>query len=427
MGCDPGPLQKCRQESQKAEPACKAAGKLAEGIESKMAATASQAAPTGGISSNGQNLSGVASSGAQAAQAAANSCRQAKQNYCDSPCAAVTCSPDSATAKNIQQSCDSKLDPEIAKHEAAAKGLSKNSDQAKDSSQQAQAPQMPQASPAADSPAPESTTTPELPAKDVMPTAAVNTKTSCDSENAYLFDQCADQLMKNCVGNAKRTPVCESFTARYCKGQGSSGQSSAGALKAGEGKTSSFCTTTIASDFCERNPEAQKCPSCSHESPAPGVQLPEICANDPAFANPEIANKLGSAVAGAGGGGGGSGGGSGMGSSASVAATGAAGNKNANAANDGAFHAVSGLGVDGGGGGGGSAQNSDSGGDNSRFSASFAGGKRAMASVGDNGMQQSVTDVASKGTGPSVFMISSEVISARCRNGRFLHCPGKLK
>ncbi len=402
---------------------CDGAQSEVEAAKTAMASGASAAAAAAGsrISGNGFSLSNVTKDGASCDTQAAAYC-QKQLSQCQSSCN----NPQNPQDMQDLKQCNQKIPPQIAKSQESAKNLANDSGNSKNSGQQSSGmpPMSPPPSPSPDA-TPSSTPTPDHVADGSAqdpkkPDGAPGFSASCSSDGAYVFDKCSTQLAANCNGNFKSSELCEKFSQRYCGAASSSSQASPGAMPAGQGRGSDFCSAYQGGDFCAKTPGSEVCPSCSHK-PLTSEKLPDVCKGDPAFSNPALAQGAGASTPGGGSGGGG--GGSGASPSAPSARLTDVRSADGQAA-------VSNLpkmgsleaGGGGGGGGGSSTGGHDGGSADDSFSLNSLAGKRKTASaVADT--KVAATDVSLKPQ--SLFELSSEVILQRCLKGQLLHCGSK--
>lgn len=449
----------CKTQSEKAVADCTAAAATVEGAKSGTAAKAAAAASGSGTSDNGFSLSGVALDGAAADKQGQTYCEAQRESGCIAACTKAIDPKQKALAEEAKNKCVSLIGAQLAKFAASSGGLSAGSMMAAATGLKALAgglggsqgggssgggsgglPDLPTGLPGPTTPTannPPGTTptvtpppTPTTQPPPVTPpgtTPILDTQANCNGSQAYILEECSGQMTTNCSGKFHSSGACESFSARFCSTTPDSGQGSQAALKAGEGVGTPFCTAYNGSSFCAGAGTSQ-CPSCSGVTAAAGAVLPDVCKNDPAFSNPQIAQALSKTLAsktlsGSGGGGSnGGGGGGGLGSSTASTAAAVEGNKtNAPTTTREGLN----LGVDSGGGGGYS-QNSDSSGGGDFDSSIHSSARRAMASnAAPASLTTLATDVEVKNT-TSLFAISSQIIYARCKRGQ-LHCGTSAK
>jgi hypothetical protein len=207
--------------------------------------------------------------------------------------------------------------------------------------------------------------------------------TACAGDNAYLFDVCTSQLVSQCGGNQQGSSVCANFTSRYCTAPASAtSEASPGALVAGEGVGSSYCSgtsTTPSSLSSASSPAAGGFGSSgSTGGGAVGASLPK---------QPE--------------------------------------SKSSDGVTPSDLPKLSSLATEGGGGGGGSSYGGENSSHDDYQISSLSKGRRPTAMPVIDSGRANATDVGQRVQ--SVFTIATEVLLKRCLDGRLMHCDSKRK
>jgi hypothetical protein len=283
----------------------------------------------------------------------------------------------------------------------------------------------------------------------------------CSGSKGYSFAECTDAMVVKC-GATPTAAGCDQFNTRYCTvGSGTTSTSnpvssdgdiatSTSAKKTvapqGEGVGSQFCKTAIAAKFCagarDGNGDRSLCPSCLQQAAAAsstcqanpiqclGQNSPErmnaakqTCPTDPMFSDPNYTSTIVN---------------SGTATGGTVAVGGSTPATTGTGTGFSGSTGASGTGASGSSGSSGSAIGDGTPGPvviASTGGGSSASGGYATASVG-SASKSGARDIASGGGtarsggsveigqqyGPSLFAMSSQVIKARCSQGKLLNC-----
>lgn len=281
----------------------------------------------------------------------------------------------------------------------------------------------------------------------------------CSKSGAEAYSDCNDHFVAQCASDPSSSS-CQTFSGRYCTGSSSSSTtqttapsvidpSTGGVVIAsaedkdikGEGVGSQFCFTSQATSFCAAASNRASCPSClqlqtnkaeackanpslclAQNSTADIEAAKTSCPSDPLFSNPNYANGGGSTVP------------TDM-QSTEVPIIPTASNSGTSVAdtdaNPGAPDPIIGTTASVKGTASGMVVSSVGSGSNisgavasAQSHSSLGGNSRDVASgsyAANSGAYKGSLKVSPQ-MGPSLFALSSEMISSRCKQGKFVHC-----
>ena len=427
--------QACQKSTQETKSYCdglESASQAAKNAATQAAAAADQA--SGSVPDSSTGLCNISQNGSNNDTNKAGDCQGKQQSGCDTPCVPTQQDIQQGHAeamKNAQQDCDAEVKKVTTALTTSAANLASNAaNQCKTGNQSQSAPPMMPPQP----PSPQQTPTPPTP-----PTTPNNNQTNtassdCTGEGSTSSSSCVSQYVSQC-SNHFDSGVCPQFSQNYCSSKGGSSGSSSGSpgssgdsYNPGQGLTDnpSYCQNYLAQGF-KCTAATNMCPSCPGYTP--GATVPDTCADDPAYSNPNVAAEgqgASSARSAAGGAGGGS-------SSTPSVPMGTQSLATAPVAQHDGLGAGEilkkmNMSADGGGGGGG--------GSSSGFDASSAMDALAMQAAGAGGRKPASRDEEGgrligmaagiqASHGPSLFSISSAVIRVHCQHGKLMHCGPK--
>ncbi len=300
-----------------------------------------------------------------------------------------------------------------------------------------------------------------------------NGSIDCSKRDAAKYSDCDQYLSSTCASSATSTTVsanCSAFNERYCAGTTTTGTQTekklgSGAVVqinlagSGTGLGTPYCQNIVAGNFCKTSGR-ESCPSCLHLSASqsqacvanPALCLAQnspdqianakvSCPTDPAFSNPNYANGGGAQVPGQvatgipvilpGGGSPGSsaaasgvplGGGGVSGAPVVVPGSGVAVSGGATV-----VRSVAGAAVREGASLGSSSSAAGASAGGSNYQVSSVGSGREVAGTGGTTSAASASrgpasDVQGK-YGPSLFALSTQIISQHCKAGKYHGCP----